>query len=60
MRSRGPSLLTIIYVVIGIFVAIDNNYFKNVDDIEAVISAVLAVLLWPLVLLDVNLMIGSK
>lgn len=60
MRSRGPSLLTIIYVVIGIFVAIDNKYFKNVDDIEAVLSAVLAVLLWPLVLLDVNLMIGSK
>ncbi len=60
MRSRGPSLLTIIYVVIGVFVAIDNKYFKNVDDIEAVISAVLAVLLWPLVLFDVNLMIGSK
>ncbi len=60
MRSRGPSLLTIIYVVIGIFVAIDNKYFKNIDDVEAVISAVLAVLLWPLVLLDVNLMIGSK
>jgi len=60
VRSRGPSLLTIIYVVIGIFVAIDNKYFKNVDDIEAVLSAVLAVLLWPLVLLDVNLMIGSK
>jgi len=60
VRSRGPSLLTIIYVVIGIFVAIDNKYFENVDDIEAVISAVLAVLLWPLVLLDVNLMIGSK
>ncbi len=60
MRSRGPSLLTIIYVVIGIFVAIDNKYFKNVDDIEAVLSAVLAVLLWPLVLFDVNLMIGSK
>ncbi len=60
MRSRGPSLLTIIYVVIGIFVAIDNKYFENVDDIEAVISAVLAVLLWPLVLFDVNLMIGSK
>jgi len=60
VRSRGPSLLTIIYVVIGIFVAIDNKYFKNVDDIEAVISAVLAVLLWPLVLFDVNLMIGSK
>ena len=52
---RGPSLLGIIYIAIGIFVAIDHRYFKNINDIEAVISAVLAVLLWPLVLLDVNL-----
>jgi len=56
-RRRGPSLLTIIYVVIGIFVAADHKYFKNVDDIEAVLSAILAVLLWPLVLFDVNLRI---
>lgn len=55
MLRRRPSILTIIYVVIGVFVAADHNYFKNVDDIEAVISVILAVLLWPLVLLDVNL-----
>lgn len=55
MRNRGPSLFTIIYLVIGVFVAIDDKYFKNVDDVEAVLSAILAVLLWPLVLLDVNL-----
>jgi hypothetical protein len=54
-RSRGPSLFTLIYVVIGVAVAADNKYFKNIDDVEAVISAVLAVLLWPLVLFDVNL-----
>lgn len=54
-RSRGPSLFTLIYVVIGIAVAADNKYFKDIDDVEAVISAVLAVLLWPLVLFDVNL-----
>jgi hypothetical protein len=54
-RSRGPSLFTIIYVVIGVAIAADNKYFKNIDDVEAVISAVLAVLLWPLVLFDVNL-----
>ncbi len=50
-----PSLLTIIYVVIGIFVASDNNYLKNLDSIERILSALLAILLWPLVLLDVNL-----
>lgn len=55
MLRRRPSLLTILYLVIGIFVAADHNYFKNVDDVEAVISVILAVLLWPLVLLDVNL-----
>ena len=58
MRSRrGPSLFTLIYLAIGAFVAADNNYLKNVDDVEAVLSAILAIVLWPLVLLDVNLRI---
>jgi hypothetical protein len=57
MYRRGPSLFTILYLIIGVVVAADNKYFKNVDDIEAVLSAVLAILLWPLVLLDVNLRI---
>ena len=58
-RRGGPSLLTIIYLIIGVVVAAENDYLKNIDDIEAVISLVLAVLLWPLVLLDVNLHIGD-
>ena len=56
---RGPSLLTIIYLIIGVVVAAENDYLKNIDDIEAIISLVLAVVLWPLVLLDVNLHIGD-
>jgi hypothetical protein len=58
-RRGGPSLLTVIYVIVGIVVAAENNYLKNIDDIEAIISLILAVLLWPLVLFDVNLHIGS-
>ena len=54
-RRRGPSLLGIIYIVIGIFVAADHNYLKKINPVEEVISAGLALLLWPLVLLDVNL-----
>ncbi len=54
-RGRGPSLLTIIYIVIGLFVASDHQYFENLSKVEQILSAVLAVLLWPLVLLDVNL-----
>lgn len=59
MFRRGPSLLTIIYLIIGVVVAAENNYLKNIDDIEAIISLLLAVLLWPLVLLDVNLHISE-
>ena len=54
-NRRGPSVFTLIYLAIGVFVAADNNYFKNVDDVEAVLSAILAIILWPLVLFDVNL-----
>jgi hypothetical protein len=59
-RGRGPSLLTIIYVIVGIVVAAENDYLKNIDDIEAVISLLLAIVLWPLVLLDVNLHINDS
>jgi hypothetical protein len=54
MYRRGPSLLTIIYLVVGVFAAADHNYIKH-DDLGEVISALLAIVLWPLVLLDVNL-----
>jgi hypothetical protein len=55
MYRRGPSILTVLYVAIGVFVAADHKYLKNIEDVEAVISAALAIFLWPLVLLDVNL-----
>lgn len=57
---RGPSLLTLLYLIVGIVVAAENNYLKNIDDIEAVLSLILAVVLWPLVLLDVNLHINDS
>jgi hypothetical protein len=57
---RGPSLLTILYLIVGVVVAAENDYLKNIDDVEAVISLVLAVVLWPLVLLDVNLHIQGN
>jgi hypothetical protein len=55
MFNRGPSLLTIIYIVIGIFVASDHHYLSHLNSVERVISAVLAIVLWPLILLHVNL-----
>jgi hypothetical protein len=55
MRRGGPSLVAIIYVGIGIAIAASHHYFQHVNGIRGVVSAVLAVALWPLVLLGVNL-----
>jgi hypothetical protein len=51
-------LLIIVYLVIGIIVAASKDYFDGIDNIEGIISAALGVVLWPLLLLDVNLRIG--
>jgi hypothetical protein len=52
-NMRG--LLTIVYVVIGAIIAGTHGYFADVNTLETIVSAVLAVLLWPLLLLGVNL-----
>lgn len=55
MYGRGSrGLLTIVYFFVGVFVAGDHNYIHH-DTVGQVVSAVLAVILWPLVLLHVNL-----
>ena len=50
-------LLGAIYVAVGIFLAANKDYFQNLDTAKRVLSALLAILLWPLLLLDVNLRI---
>jgi hypothetical protein len=58
-RRRGPSLLTILYLVVGAIVASNHHYFEHLGTVKAVVSAILAVVLWPLVLLHVNLHVGT-
>ncbi len=53
------TLIGIVYLVIGIVVASTHHYFAHLGSIEAIASAVLAVLLWPLVLFGVNLHLGN-
>jgi ABC-type anion transport system duplicated permease subunit len=48
-------LLGLIYVAIGIFVAASKDYLENLDTLKQILSAVLAILLWPLLLLGVDL-----
>jgi hypothetical protein len=51
----GGGLGTLIYVIIGAFVAGDRDYFENVSRLKPIVSALLAILLWPLLLLDIDL-----
>lgn len=56
MASRfRPSLLGVVYVVIGLIVASGQHYFADIHNIKEVAELVLAVLLWPLVLLGVSM-----
>lgn len=57
MFVRGR-LIVIVYLVIGVIVAASRDYFDRIDNVEGIISAALGVVLWPLLLLDVNLRIG--
>jgi hypothetical protein len=52
MRS---GIVSLVYVVVGIFVASAHHYFAHVTTLKPLLSAVLAVLLWPLLLLGIDL-----
>jgi hypothetical protein len=54
---RGISLLPIIWIVIGIYVAATHHFFDHVGTIGGILSAILAVIVWPLILLGVKIAI---
>ena len=55
MRIRGRfSFVGLIYILIGIFVAWDRDYITS-SLLKKVFSALLAIFLWFLVLLGVNM-----
>ena len=53
------TLIGVAYLVIGIIVASTHHYFTHVGSVKGIVSAVLAILLWPLVLFGVNLHLGT-
>jgi hypothetical protein len=55
MRKVLSLLLSVVYLVVGLIVASSHHYFKHMSGFKPIASAVLAVLLWPLVLFGVNL-----
>ena len=53
-RTRNVSLLVVLWVLIGIVVAAERGYI-TASLLRVLVSAVLAILLWPLVLLGISL-----
>jgi hypothetical protein len=52
---RRPSFLFIVWVIVGVAIASSKHYFNSLDTVREIVSAVLAVLLWPLLLLGIDL-----
>lgn len=48
-------LLPIVYLVVGVVVAVIHQYFVHLGSVNSIASAILAVLLWPLILFGVKL-----
>ena len=48
-------LLTVVYLVVGVIVAASHHDFQHADTLKPILSALLAVVLWPLLLLGIDL-----
>ena len=57
MLGRGVSLGTVIWIVIGLVVAYNDGFLGRLDSLSGILSAALAVIAWPFVLLDVHIAI---
>jgi hypothetical protein len=56
MSTRsGPSFLTILWIVVGVLVARSHHYLVHLNTARQVGSAILAIVLWPLLLLGISL-----
>jgi len=47
---RRPSLLFVVYVVVGLIVAASYDYFDNLKTTGRVLTLIAAVLMWPMLL----------
>ena len=52
MRS---GLISVVYFIVGVVVAASHHYFTHAGTLKPLVSALLAIVLWPLLLLGINL-----
>jgi hypothetical protein len=54
-HDRVRSLASIAYVVFGVLVASQHDYYAHLATVSQVLTAIVATVLWPLILLGANL-----
>jgi hypothetical protein len=55
VRRGAPPLLLVVYLIVGVAVASSHHYFTELHTLREIASALLAVGLWPLILVGINL-----
>ena len=55
--AYGSGIAVAVYFVLGLLVAVANNYFDHLSTFGRLLSALLAVALWPLLLLGLDIRI---
>ena len=48
-------LLGLVYLIVGVALAGSHHYLTNLHTVRQILSAILAVVLWPLILLGIDL-----
>jgi hypothetical protein len=57
MRRGG--LIIVLYLIVGIIVAIAQGYFENLGNVNSILELLVAIVLWPLILFGVDINIGG-
>ena len=53
-----PRLLTIVWIVIGAIVAATNDYFDSLSTVGRILTALAAIIFWPLLLFGYEISIS--
>jgi ABC-type Na+ efflux pump permease subunit len=56
---RLGAILILVYVLVGVLVAFSQNYFSGLRDLADYLEAVIAILIWPVILLGFDVNIGG-
>jgi hypothetical protein len=58
VRYRRPSFVAVVWIVVGVVVAAIYDYFDSLGTVGRIVTAIAAVLAWPLLLVGFDIRIS--